>query len=443
MADAFWTLAGLDHGLRSDGSVLESSDPDQGPADYGRMGVFFEETRGGGKFTPRALLADLDPSTIDEMKHQRLKKFWHPHYQIKGSEDAADNFAIGYYTHGHDIMPAFEDRLRLIVEGCNHLNGIFLTHGIGGGTGGGFASRVLNMLAEEYTRTPTASISVIPSAKMSTSIVEPLNSTLTLARLSEHCDVSLAIDNSSMYKIFHEFLGVKEPTFSDLNSLTAQVTSMMTASMRFKGTLNMDMQDLLTNMVPFPRMHYMTSAYGPLSPKEDANHESFSIKNITQALFTEACQLVDTEEKQVHVASTLLYRGSVSPSELNDVTAELRFKYLKFVDWSPTGFKISMNSRTPVFTPGGHLAASPVQAMLLGNTSAICTPLSRIGHKFDLLYSKRAFVFWYVANGMEEGELAEAREDLESLAQEYRMLEDPGEGGNETGMEPAESAVSF
>jgi len=41
----------------------------------------------------------------------------------------------------------------------------------------------------------------------------------------------------------------------------------------------------------------------------------------------------------------------------------------------------------------------------LSNTTSIMEAWARLDHKFDLMYAKRAFVHWYVGEGMEEGNL--------------------------------------
>ena len=97
----------------------------------------------------------------------------------------------------------------------------------------------------------------------------------------------------------------------------------------------------------------------------------------------------------------MLYCGDAVHKDVNVDIATIK-RTIQFIDWCPTGFKVGINYQPPTVVPDGDLAKVQRTMCMLSNTTAIAEACARLGVKFDWMYSKRAFVQWYVDEGMEE-----------------------------------------
>ncbi|XP_035006492.2 tubulin alpha-8 chain [Hippoglossus stenolepis] len=385
--------------------------------------TFFNET-GAGKHIPRTIFVDLEPTVIDEVRTGIYRQLYHPNQLITGKEDAANNYARGRYTIGQDVIEQVMDRTRTLADQCTGLQGFFIFRSFGGGTGSGFTSLLMDRLSEEYGKRSKLEFAVYPAPHLSTAVVEPYNAILTTHSTLEHSSCTFLVDNEAIYDICCRNLDIERPTYSTLNRLIGQVASSMTASLRFEGALNVDLIEFQTNLVPYPRIHYPLATYAPLVSAEKAYHEQLSVADITNACFMPANQMVKCDPRHgKYMSCCLLYRGDVVPKDVNAAITTIKTKRtVRFVDWCPTGFKVGINYQPPTVVPGGDLAKVQRAVCMLSNTTAIGEAWARLDHKFDLMYAKRAFVHWYVGEGMEEGEFSEAREDMAALEKDYKEV---------------------
>ncbi|GFQ78529.1 tubulin alpha chain [Trichonephila clavata] len=343
---------------------------------------------------------------------------------ITGKEDAANNYARGHYTIGKEIIDLVLDRTRLLAERCTGLQGFLIFHSFGGGTGSGFTSLLMERLSVDYGKKSKLEFAIYPAPQVSTAVVEPYNSILTTHTTLEHSDCAFMVDNEAIFDLCTRNLDIERPTYTNLNRLIGQVVSSITASLRFDGALNVDLTEFQTNLVPYPRIHFPLVSYAPVMSAEKAYHEQLTVTEITNSCFEPSNQMVKCDTRHgKYMACCLLYRGDVVPKDVNAAIVSIKTKRsIQFVDWCPTGFKVGINYQPPTAVPGGDLSKVPRAVCMLSNTTAIAEAWSRLDYKFDLMYAKRAFVHWYVGEGMEEGEFSEAREDLAALEKDYEEV---------------------
>ncbi|KFY14083.1 hypothetical protein V492_02863 [Pseudogymnoascus sp. VKM F-4246] len=432
LGNAAWELYLLEHGL------LPNGRPDPEATDVAATGsneTFFNETS-GGKYVPRSIFVDLDPSPIDEVRTGNFRELFHPELLVSGKEDAANNYARGHYTIGKELVDTVVDKVRRVADNCSSLQGFLIFHSFGGGTGSGFGSLLLERLSTDYGKKCKLEFAIYPSPRVSTAVVEPYNAVLSTHSTIENSDCTFLVDNEAIYDICRRSLDIPRPNFEHLNRLIAQVVSSITSSLRFDGALNVDLNEFQTNLVPFPRIHYPLVSYAPVISAKKSSHESFKVQELTLQCFEPNNQMVVCDPRAgKYMAVALLYRGDVVPRECNAAVASLKAKQsFNLVEWCPTGFKIGINYQKPAVVPAsasnpdGALAEVDRAVSMLSNTTAIAEAWGRLDHKFDLMYNKRAFVHWYVGEGMEEGEFNEAREDLAALERDYEEVGADGEG---------------
>lgn len=90
--------------------------------------------------------------------------------------------------------------------------GFQVCHSLGGGTGSGMGTLLISKIREEYPDRMMLTFSVFPSPKVSDTVVEPYNATLSVHQLVENADECMVLDNEALYDICFRTLKLSTPT---------------------------------------------------------------------------------------------------------------------------------------------------------------------------------------------------------------------------------------
>jgi tubulin beta len=359
-------------------------------------------------------LIDLEPSQINSLRNEAVGSLFNPEYFIAGKTGAGNNWARGHYTEGAELMEKVMEVTRKQTEACDSMQGFQVVHSIGGGTGSGMGSLLINRLRDEYQNRIINTFTVVPSPKVSETVVEPYNAVLSLKELIKGTDETIIFDNEALYDICRNTLKLSSPQLSDLNHLISMTMAGITTCFRYPGQLNTDLRKLYTNMCPYPALHFFLPGFAPLTTTSTFNqYSNYSVKHLVKDLFNSRHQMAAYDAcSGKYLTCAAIFRGLVSSKDVEEAMVDIqRCNSDSFVNWIPNNIKTAICD-----IPPRGLCFS---ATFLANTTAITLSFNRLIEQFDSMFSKRAFVHWYTAEGMEEQEFIEAKESIVHLCEEY------------------------
>lgn len=408
----FWEVISGEHGIDASGKYEGDND-----LQLERINVYYTEAH-NGKYVPRALLVDLEPGTMDAVRAGPLGQLFRPENFIFGQSGAGNNWAKGHYTEGAELVDQVLDVVRKEAESCDCLQGFQVTHSLGGGTGAGMGTLLISKIREEFPDRMMCTFSVVPSPKVSDTVVEPYNATLSVHQLVENSDATFCIDNEALYDICFRTLKLNNPSYGDLNHLVSAVMSGVTTCLRFPGQLNADLRKLCVNMVPFPRLHFFMVGFAPLTAKGSASFRTWSVAELTQQMFDARNMMAASDPRHGrYLAVSAIFRGRVSMNEVDAQMLAIQNRQSSyFVEWIPNSVKTAVCD----IPPKGFKMSST----FIGNSTAIQELFKRVSDQFSAMFKRKAFLHWYLGEGMDEMEFTEAESNMNDLVSEYQQYQE-------------------
>ncbi|XP_061562900.1 tubulin epsilon chain [Cololabis saira] len=437
----FWDLALREHAHVNKGGLYDDA-----------LGSFFRNVDSrrsdgvgglGGRIQhlkARALLVDMEEGVINQILQGPLREVLDDAQLLTDVSGSGNNWAVGHMTYGSAYSERISEQLRKTAEHCDCLQCFFLIHSMGGGTGSGLGTKVLSLLEDDFPGVCRIVTSMFPSAEDDV-ITSPYNSVLAMRELTEHADCVLPVENQSLVDMVNKInamshgakpgsvirrdgtlasgrggLAGAEKPFDAMNNIVANLLLNITSSARFEGSLNMDLNEIAMNLVPFPQLHYLVPSLTPLYTLADVHVPPRRLDQMFSDAFSRDHQLIRADPRQhLYLACALLLRGNVQVSDLRRNIERLK-PSLSFVSWNQEGWKTGLCSVPPV----GHSHS----LLALANNTCVKQTFTDLRERFLKLYRKKAHLHHYLqVEGMEQSLFSEAVSSLSSLIQQYHHLD--------------------
>ena len=378
-----------------------------------------------GQVKARAVPIDMEEGVLSSMMKGPLRHRFDVGHFVTDTTGCGNNWAVGHIELGEKYAEEIAESVRRMAEPCDSLQTFFFLHSLGGGTGSGVGTRMLSLLEDEFPHIFRFSCVVVPQVDDDV-VTSPYNSGFAMKELINHADCVLPVDNAALAALATRLEAPpkdgtsstsgappgkkkdKRGAFDSMNGIAARVLCHLTCSVRFPGTLNMDLNEITTNMVPYSKMHFLLSSATPVMPQRKRVDSMFM-----ESLEQDAQLLPYLPRRYKYLACGLIVRGQdITVSEVHACIGRMRSK-MDMVYWNSDGFKVAMCDRgTPTH---------PLSLLSISNNCCMADVFQRMSDNFVKLYRPRAHTHHYTPY-IGIGEFEECLHSLADIGNDYAEM---------------------
>ncbi|KAH3680938.1 hypothetical protein WICMUC_000081 [Wickerhamomyces mucosus] len=385
--------------------------------------VFFNYN-GDNKYTPRALLIDLEPGVISDIKSKTNHLFHDRNIHVSQTGLGAGNIWTKGYDYADNNVEIFLDMLDKELDSCDNLEAFQLIHSVGGGTGSGVGSYLLEILSDRYNKKLTTTWSIFPG-NSSDVVIQPYNTILTLKRLCENSDANIVIENSALMKIALNTLQTNSPTIEQTNQFISTIMSSSTNTLRFPKYSYNSLTSIISTLIPTPDLHFIQPSYSQYTSDfvEDVKFfKKSSSLEVLISLLDRSNKFIETNDRyQKYISIFNILQGDYDQLDIQKSIIRTQQR-ASFVPWSSSSVHIAQGEKSKYYQT---LNSNYPNGLMLSNSSSIITLLEKSCKEFDKLFKKRAFAKNYLGKLVENEvvEFEDSRSSVQRIIDEYKNAE--------------------
>ncbi|KAL9652838.1 hypothetical protein ABK040_010870 [Willaertia magna] len=383
----------------------------------------------------RAVLVDMEEGVLTSLLKGNLGGLFDKDQQfISDVSGAGNNWAHGHEVYGPQYHNEIVEKLRKEAEICDSLQSFFILHSLGGGTGSGLGSYISKIVHDEFEDIYSFTTCVFPSKDSDDVVTSPYNAILSLNELTEHSDCVLPIENQALFDMCQMVNSLtkkkdviktvtqeteESKPFDQMNDIAASLLSNLTCSMRFEGSLNVDLNEITMNLVPYPKLKFLLSSLSPFVLPKDVNLPPRRLDQMFKDVLSKEYQLLKCDPiHSKYLSCGLILRGQqANISDINRNISKMK-STMDMIYWNQEGFKTGLCNVAP------H--NQPYSLLCLANNCCFGGVLSEMEKRASQLYKKKFYVHHYTKY-MEGSCFDNAIENIKDLMDEYNTLQNKTE----------------